>query len=119
MAKLLIVTGRESALSRLMAGCFDCAVTAPDRVRREDLDAYDALALLGGTDDEGMLLYPPAIVLIIVALCEKLFGGRREVYMWSSIGAFIPAALDCLKALGVGAAADLGSRIFPLHCRRK
>ena len=69
-----------------------------------------------------MLLYPLAIVLIIMALCEKAFGGSRYVYAWTSIGAFIPAVFDFCRtlpegvqtALNIPAMTGLGSRIFPL-----
>ena len=60
-----------------------------------------------------MLLYPLTITLTITALCEKLFGKSREVYMWVTIGAFIPAVFDFLKALNIQAVAELGSKIFP------
>lgn len=60
-----------------------------------------------------MLIYPPAIVLIILALCEKLFKGSRYVYLCASIGAIIPAVFDFFKALGVTSIAGLGAKIFP------
>lgn len=60
-----------------------------------------------------MLIYPPAITLIILALCEKLFKGSRYVYMWASIGAIIPAVFDFFKALGATSIAGLGAKIFP------
>jgi LIVCS family branched-chain amino acid:cation transporter len=60
-----------------------------------------------------MLLYPLAITLIILALTEGLFGKRKEVYTWVTIGAFIPALFDFFKALGVSPVATLGSKIFP------
>ena len=60
------------------------------------------------------LLYPLTITLTIAALCENLFGKSREVYMWVTIGAFIPAVFDFFKALNVTAIAEIGSKIFPL-----
>lgn len=60
-----------------------------------------------------MLIYPPAIALIILALCEKLFKGSRYVYLCASIGAIIPAVFDFFKALGVTSIAGLGAKIFP------
>lgn len=60
-----------------------------------------------------MLLYPLAITLIILALTEGLFGKSKQVYMWVTIGAFIPALFDFFKALGVGPVAALGSKLFP------
>ena len=48
MARLLIVTTKESALSRILAASFDvCRAVAPDDVTAEDLRSCDALALLG------------------------------------------------------------------------
>ena len=92
MTRLLIVTGRESALSRLMARYFDCAVTAPDRVCAEDLGRFDALALLGGTDDEGMLLYPPARAAVDrqIALGKPVFAEYVR-----GVG-----SVSCLEAVG-------------------
>ena len=68
-----------------------------------------------------MLLYPLATVLIIMALCEKLFGGSRYVYACVTLGAFIPAVFDFCKtlpegirnALNIQAMTDLGHNIFP------
>ena len=68
-----------------------------------------------------MLLYPLATVLIILALCEKIFGKSQYVYACSIIGAFIPAVFDFCKtlpegaqsALNIPAMTALGSRIFP------
>lgn len=69
-----------------------------------------------------MLLYPLATVLIIMALCEKSFGGSKYVYRCVTIGAFIPALFDFCKtlpegiqtALGIPAMTELGAKIFPL-----
>lgn len=63
------------------------------------------------------LLYPLTITLTITALFEKFFGKSREVYMWVTIGAFIPAVFDFLKALNIEAVAELGSKIFPFFDR--
>ena len=68
-----------------------------------------------------MLLYPLVTVLIIMALCEKAFGKSRYVYMWVTIGAFIPAVFDFCKtlpegvqnALNISAMTDFGRSIFP------
>jgi LIVCS family branched-chain amino acid:cation transporter len=68
-----------------------------------------------------MLLYPLAIVLIIMALCEKVFGKSKYVYGWVTLGAFIPAVFDFCKtlpegiqnALHVPAMTELGRSIFP------
>lgn len=68
-----------------------------------------------------MLIYPPAIVLIILALCEKAFAGSKYVYAWASVGSLIPAFFDFCKtlpegaqnALNIPALTDLGRSIFP------
>ena len=68
-----------------------------------------------------MLLYPLAIVLTIMALCEKAFGKSKYVYGWVTLGAFIPAVFDFCKtlpegiqnALHIPAMTELGRSIFP------
>ena len=68
-----------------------------------------------------MLLYPLVTVLIIMALCEKLFGKSKYVYGWVTLGAFIPAVFDFCKtlpeglqnALHISAMTEFGRRIFP------
>ena len=68
-----------------------------------------------------MLLYPLAIVLIIMALFEKAFGKSQYVYVCVTIFTAIPAIFDFCKtlpegiqnALNIPAMTDLGSRIFP------
>ena len=68
-----------------------------------------------------MLLYPPAIVLILLALFEKLFKGSRYVYLCATIGAFIPAIFDFCKTLpeglqkvlGIPGMTFIGQKIFP------
>ena len=68
-----------------------------------------------------MLLYPPAIVLIVLALFEKLFKGNKYVYACATIGAFIPAVFDFCKTLpeglqkilGIPSMTFLGQKIFP------
>ena len=69
-----------------------------------------------------MLLYPLVTVLVIMALCEKLFGKSKYVYGWVTLGAFIPAVFDFCKtlpegiqnALHIPAMTELGRSIFPL-----
>lgn len=46
-----------------------------------------------------MFLYPLAITLIALALCERLFGKSKYVYIWVTAGAFIAAIFDFLKTL--------------------
>ena len=68
-----------------------------------------------------MLLYPLVTVLIIMALCEKLFGKSKYVYGLVTLGAFIPAVFDFCKtlpegvqnALHIPAMTELGRSIFP------
>ena len=68
-----------------------------------------------------MLLYPLVTVLIIMALCEKLFGKSKHVYGLVTLGAFIPAVFDFCKtlpegvqnALHIPAMTELGRSIFP------
>lgn len=49
-----------------------------------------------------MFLYPLAITLIAVALCERLFGKSKYVYIWVTVGALIAAIFDFLKTLPEG-----------------
>ena len=60
-----------------------------------------------------MLLYPLTITLVILALCEKVFGKSKYVYMWVTIGALIPAVFDFFKTLGIESVNTLGGKIFP------
>ena len=60
-----------------------------------------------------MLLYPLTITIVILALCEKLFGKSQYVYQWVTIGALIPAVFDFLKTLGIESVNTLGGKIFP------
>lgn len=69
-----------------------------------------------------MLLYPPAMALIILALFEKFFKGSKYVYTCVTIGAFIPAVFDFFKTLpdglqkilGIPSMTAIGQRLFPL-----
>ena len=49
-----------------------------------------------------MLLYPLTITIIILALCEKLFGKKRSVYVCVTIFAAIAAIFDFLKTMPEG-----------------
>ncbi|NLY87485.1 MAG: branched-chain amino acid transport system II carrier protein [Clostridiales bacterium] len=68
-----------------------------------------------------MLLYPLAIVLIAMALTEKLFGKSKYVYMWVTAGAALSAVFDFAKTLPEGIQTALNipvltafaSKIFP------
>lgn len=62
-----------------------------------------------------MLIYPLAITLTLLALFDKLFGGSKAVYICVTVLTAVPAVFDFLKALGVSAVADLGSKIFPFY----
>lgn len=72
-----------------------------------------------------MLLYPLAIVLVIMALFEKAFGKSQYVYGWVTLGAFIPAVFDFCKtlpegvqsALHIPAMTEIGRSIFPFFDR--
>ncbi len=68
-----------------------------------------------------MLIYPLAIVLIILALTEKFFGKSKAVYGWTIAGAFVAAIFDFLKslpegiqaALNIPAVTEFASHVFP------
>ena len=49
-----------------------------------------------------MLLYPLAIVLIVLSLTEKLFGKSKYVYIFVTLGAFSSAIFDFAKTLPSG-----------------
>lgn len=49
-----------------------------------------------------MFLYPPAITIIVLALCEKLFGKSKYVYACTIAGSVIAAFFDFLKTLPEG-----------------
>jgi len=69
-----------------------------------------------------MLLYPLAITLIILALCERMFGKSKYVYGWVMAGAGIVAIFDFLRtlpegiqtALNVPALTEFAGKVFPL-----
>ena len=46
-----------------------------------------------------MLIYPPAIALIILAFIGKLFQHDRAVYIATMIGTWAAAIFDCMKSL--------------------
>ena len=59
MSKLLVITQRESVLGDLLLRSFSkCDVVRPEQVLDMDLDSYDAFAVLGGTESEGITLLP-------------------------------------------------------------
>lgn len=49
-----------------------------------------------------MLIYPPAIALIILAFIGKFFGHDRVVYICVMIGTWAAAIFDCMKTLPAG-----------------
>lgn len=49
-----------------------------------------------------MLLYPPAITLILLALCGKLFKHDRIIYICVTVPTWIAAAFDFMKTLPAG-----------------
>ena len=96
MARLLIVTTKESALSRILAASFDvCRAVAPDDVTAEDLRSCDALALLGGVSAEGISLMPAV---------------RRAVD--AAIAAGKPAFAEFVQGVGTVSFLDIRSTRF-------
>lgn len=72
MAKLLIMRFEESDLSRLLAACFhECKQISMNE--SADLNAYDAFAILGGTQDA----LPAILPHIREALMEQRRNGKR------------------------------------------
>ena len=61
-----------------------------------------------------MLLYPFTIVLIALALCDRLFGGARCVYVASLAGAGVGAVFDFLKTLPFGIDVGFAGKFLPL-----
>ena len=61
-----------------------------------------------------MLLYPFTIVLIALALCDRLFGGARCVYVASLTGAGVGAVFDFLKTLPFGIDVGFAGKFLPL-----
>lgn len=49
------------------------------------------------------LLYPLGMTLIVLVLLDRVFGGRRAVYVGAMAGACAVAILDAVKAAGIGA----------------
>lgn len=49
-----------------------------------------------------MLIYPPAIALIILAFTGKLFGHDKSVYISVMVGTWAAAIFDCMKTLPKG-----------------
>lgn len=47
------------------------------------------------------LLYPLGMTLIVLALLDRFFGGRRPVYVGGAIGAGSVAVLDAIKTAGI------------------
>jgi len=62
-----------------------------------------------------MLLYPLTIVLIILALCDKLFKGSRAVYICTTIGAFVAAIFDFIATLPFGIDVSFMGNILPFY----
>lgn len=60
-----------------------------------------------------MLLYPPAMVLILLAFFDKWFGGARCVYGWTLAGAIFAAVFDFLKTLPVPVEPAFAAKLFP------
>jgi len=60
-----------------------------------------------------MLLYPLAIVLVILALTEGLFNKARSVYVGTIIGAFFAAIFDFVKTLPFGIDVSFAGKFLP------
>lgn len=74
MCKLLVVTNKESVLSSLLQRSFRfCDIITVNQVLDTDLDAYDAFAVLGGAESEGIVLLP----VIRKKLDEQIFKGKK------------------------------------------
>lgn len=56
--KLLIITRKESDLSKVLSLSNDCDIFSPSEAESKDALAYDAVALIGGTEDTPMMLSP-------------------------------------------------------------
>lgn len=62
-----------------------------------------------------MFIYPIAIVLIILCLLDRFFGGKRVIYIATIAGALIVSILDFLKTLPFGIDVSFASKIIPLY----
>ena len=62
-----------------------------------------------------MLLYPLTVVLIILSLFDKKFESSHRVYIWTTIGAALPAICDFIKTLPFGIDVSFASKVFPLY----
>lgn len=59
MSRLLLITDEESDLSLLLRRVFTEVTVLSSRARYADPDGYDALCILGGNTDEGIVLNAP------------------------------------------------------------
>ena len=64
MSRLLLITEEESDLSLLLRKAFDEVTVVSPRARAVDVSGYDALCVLGGNTDEGVVLNPPLRVCV-------------------------------------------------------
>ena len=55
-----------------------------------------------GKGNPRMFLYPLAITLVLLALFSSLFGGRRAVYLGTTLFTLVAAVGDALNALPAG-----------------
>ena len=86
MNRILIITEKESDLSRLIKNNCDSVTFIPPTVRNFDTNEYDAVAILGGNTEEGLCLTPP------LRLCvEKMRAEGKPVFceFLRSIGGLI------------------------------
>jgi len=62
-----------------------------------------------------MLIYPLAIVLIVLALAADLFHDSKYVYVWATAGAFISAIFDFIRTLPFGIDVSFVTKYLPLY----
>ena len=56
--KLLIITKKENDLSLILSSSCEAKILAPEKAEYEDILSFDAMAILGGTDNKPMMLTP-------------------------------------------------------------
>ena len=54
--KLLLITREKSDLSKMFFSACECHMISPDITEAEDINEYDSVAVLGGTDDKPIIL---------------------------------------------------------------
>ena len=54
--KLLLITREKSDLSKIFFSAGECRMISPDTTEAEDINTYDSVAVLGGTEDKPIIL---------------------------------------------------------------